>query len=538
MKSSIHIGAALALTSLASAQLQPTFTEAQFRVDLSQQLRPGDAVLELKADRSRGGRVRLELEDRKMTLFRDDGRDMDERAGDGVYTGVVRADLNEERAIARDLQLAAERGVPIPIFEGRELVDRVDSRTLVKRPRPMTIPIITTSASTTVEIDNSLMITDPSVFADLDHSFNPCTGVGNPDGAWSFGHVMTELAGANDPSEFALDWLSSWETGQVVSTGQSTGARVATRNRILDAWDPQGTGVLEMAAAPFHPIAIVLRIDLRSTNGYGSASAGEARIVYSFVDENCEAGDEGFLAIFEYAINKSGCEVRQWGQDWADLSELAVGTSAYNDALAALTTQFTDVTSSPNDNALGQLRTNDFLPGFGSGEHWQLREFHLGVDGFLSQEPVALTPPRTMDGSSEVSDIMNGLDIDGLILEGIEGAASEVPVLNVIGNELFLFFWEGNGTAATDDRHEFSLNTCNGCHGGETETDFVHIRWTVPGVEAELSGFLEGISVPDPAGSGQVRPFDDLERRRQDLQDLIDGSCFGGILHAHEIRSH
>jgi len=119
MKSSIHIGAALALTSLASAQLQPTFTEAQFRVDLSQQLRPGDAVLELKADRSRGGRVRLELEDRKMTLFRDDGRDMDERAGDGVYTGVVRADLNEERAIARDLQLAAERGVPIPIFEGR-----------------------------------------------------------------------------------------------------------------------------------------------------------------------------------------------------------------------------------------------------------------------------------------------------------------------------------------------------------------------------------------------------------------------------------
>ena len=217
MKTPIHVGAALALTSLASAQLQPTFTEAQFRLDLSQQLRPGDAVLELKADRSRGGRVRLELEDRKMTLFRDDGRDMDERGGDGVYTGVVRADLQEERAIARDLQLSAERGVLIPIFEGRELVERVNSRTLVKRPRPMTIPIITTSASTTVEVDNSLMVTNPTVFADLNHSFNPCTGVGNPDGAWSFGHVMTELAGTNDPSAFAMDWLSNWGAAQTVN---------------------------------------------------------------------------------------------------------------------------------------------------------------------------------------------------------------------------------------------------------------------------------------------------------------------------------
>ena len=527
MKTPIHVGAALALTSLASAQLQPTFTNAQFRVDLSQQLRPGDAVLELQADRSRGGRVRLELEDRKMTLFRDDGRDMDERADDGVYTGVVRADLNEERAIARDLQLAAERGVPIPIFEGRELVDRVDSRTLVKRPRPMTIPIITTSASTTVEIDNSLMITDPTVFADPNHSFNPCTGVGNPDGAWSFGHVMTELAGTNDPSAFAMDWLSNWGAAQTVN-GDTTPARAATMNTILDVWDPMGTGVLDMDAAPFHPIAIVLRVDLRDTNGYSAGSAGEARIVYSFVDENCDAGPLGFLAIFEYAINKTGCDVRQWGQDWADLSDLAMGTPAYNDALAALTAQFTDVTSSPNANELGQLRTNEFIP----GTIWQMREFRLDSAGMLDQVTVKLTPPNSANGGPDVTDIMNGLDPLGTLLESIEGAATEVPF------PPSSFFWFGSGGVFTDDRHHFSLNTCNGCHGGETDTFFTHINWVEPGVEAPLSGFLTGITVQDPLDPAEFRDFNDLERRRQDLQDLIDGSCFGGILHEHELRSH
>ncbi len=535
MKTLIHVGAALALTSLASAQLQPTFTKAQFRVDLSQQLRPGDAVLELQADRSRGGRVRLELENRKMTLFRDDGRDMDERGGDGVYTGVVRADLQEERAIARDLQLSAERGVQIPIFEGRELVERVNSRTLVKRPRPMTIPIITTSASTTVDPDHSLMITDTSVFGDVDHNLNPCTGVGNPDGAFAFAHVMTELAGTNDPSVFAMDWLSHWGTAQNIN-GDVAPARLDTMNKILDAWDPLGTGVLDMAQAPFHPIAVVLRLDLRETNGYGSGSAGEARIVYSFVDASCDASQEGFLAIFEYAINKTGCNVRQWGRDWADLSDLPVGSLAYNDALADLTTQFTDLTSNPNANRLGQLRTNDFLPGFASGLDWQLREFRLDSAGFLTQETVSITPPDTLDGSVVVKDIMDGNDPLGLIMASIEGAASDIPVLAF--PPLELFFWEGDGTSATEDRHHFSLNTCNGCHGGETETDFVHIKWTVPGVPPVLSGFLTGNSVLDPAGSGVVRDFDDIERRRQDLQDLIDGSCFGGILHAEEIRSH
>ena len=527
MKTYIHVGAALALTTIASAQQRPNFVKAQFRIDLSQQVRPGEAVLELRADSTFGGTVRLELEERVFTEFRDDGRGMDQRPFDGIFTGIVRADLQEERAIAQRLQQSASRGVRIPIFEGRELVARVDSRRLVKPARPMTIPIIVHSASTTVDVDSSLMITDPSVFADLNHSFNPCTGVGNPNGAWAFGHVMTELAGSNDPSAFAMDWLTNWGSAQTVN-GHTTPARTATMDAILDVWDPLGTGVLDMDAAPFHPIAIVLRLDLRETNGYSSGSAGEARIIYSFVDENCDAGPLGFLAIFEYAINKSGCNVRQWGQDWADLSDLTVGTPAYNDALAALTTQFTDLTTSPNANELGQLRTNEFIP----GTIWQMREFRLDTAGMLEQVTVKLTPPNSMNGGPDVTDIMNGLDPLGTLLESIEGAASDVPF------PPSSFFWFGSGGVATDDRHEFSLNTCNGCHGGEVGTFFTHVNWTTPGQSPLLSPFLTGISMPDAAGSGVVRNFNDLERRRQDLQDLIDGSCFGGILHVPEARSH
>lgn len=533
MKTYIHVGAALALTSIASAQLRPDIVKAQFRVDLSQQVRPGDAVLELRAESAFGGRVRLELAEQQFTDFRDDGQGMDQQPFDGIFTGVVRADLQEERAIAQRLQRSASRGVPIPIFEGRELVARVDSRRLVKPAPPMTIPIIVHSASTTVDVDSSLMITDPSVFADLNHSFDPCTGAGNPDGAWAFGHVMTELAGTNDPSAFAMDWLSNWGTAQTVN-GDTTPARAATMNAILDAWDPLGTGVLDMDAAPFHPIAIVLRIDLRETSGYSTGSAGEARIVYSFVDENCNATQTGFLAIFEYAINKTGCDVRQWGQDWADLSDLTVGSAAYNDALAALTTQFTDVTTSPNANHLGQLRTNEFVP----GTVWQMREFRIDNTGFLAQDTVKLTPPLPMDGSPDVQDIIDGLDFDGTLMESIEGAAADVPVLGSTGGMLDLFFWEGDGSSPSDDRHDFSLNTCNGCHGGETDTMFMHLTWVAPGTEPTRSGFLTGILVQDPLDPAEVRTFNDLERRRQDLQNLIDGSCFSGLVHVPQARSH
>ena len=60
-----------------------------------------------------------------------------------------------------------------------------------------------------------------------------------------------------------------------------------------------------------------------------------------------------------------------------------------------------------------------------------------------------------------------------------------------------------DGTAATpmvnrEARHRFSLNTCTGCHAGETDTYFQHVKVAPFGTEATLSAFLTGGSVNDP----------------------------------------
>ena len=65
-------------------------------------------------------------------------------------------------------------------------------------------------------------------------------------------------------------------------------------------------------------------------------------------------------------------------------------------------------------------------------------------------------------------------------------------------------------------RHQFSLNTCNGCHFGDTSTFFLHVDPTV--MPAALSNFLTGggggvWSVPDPQFGTPSWTFADLERR-------------------------
>ncbi|WP_437515627.1 hypothetical protein [Sorangium sp. So ce1099] len=83
--------------------------------------------------------------------------------------------------------------------------------------------------------------------------------------------------------------------------------------------------------------------------------------------------------------------------------------------------------------------------------------------------------------------------------------------------------WIAPGSASNEARHKFSLNTCNGCHGAaETGTAFLHVFPREPGVEASLSGFLTGTSIPDPV-TGEPRAFNDLGRRNQDLRALVCG---------------
>jgi hypothetical protein len=66
-----------------------------------------------------------------------------------------------------------------------------------------------------------------------------------------------------------------------------------------------------------------------------------------------------------------------------------------------------------------------------------------------------------------------------------------------------------------------SLNTCNGCHGGETNTSFLHIRPRQVGEKAFLSRYLTGISVTDPRDGASMRQFNELAFRKADLQAML-----------------
>ena len=81
--------------------------------------------------------------------------------------------------------------------------------------------------------------------------------------------------------------------------------------------------------------------------------------------------------------------------------------------------------------------------------------------------------------------------------------------------------WSAPGIANDDARFHASLNTCNGCHGPEVNTTFLHISPRSPGGEAVLSPFLTGTTVTDPAG--QTRTVNDLGRRRTDFTGIVCG---------------
>ncbi len=101
---------------------------------------------------------------------------------------------------------------------------------------------------------------------------------------------------------------------------------------------------------------------------------------------------------------------------------------------------------------------------------------------------------------------------------------------------------QGNGTARID----FSFNTCNGCHGRETNTGFVQVTNRLPGSPSGLSNFLLGNqgpqcviqtenlgsgstgacreSVTDPTGQAGPTLFGDVARRVLFLQNVCGNS--------------
>jgi len=353
-----------------------------------------------------------------------------------------------------------------------------------------------------VDHDRELMITDLSVVEDPTRTASGCFpnfSDENPDGVWTFKHIIEGMAGDQDPADFVESWLNDWATRETIN-GFNVIPAGALEALVLAPWRDRGEGVLDLHFAPFRLLSIVNRFDLRDESPEGTA--GEGRFVFGLLDADCNP--TAAVIIFEYLLPAdSEEEIAKWASDWHQLG--ALEGPAYNDALEALTREFTDagaMPGRPNGSAINQVRSNDLI----FTGRWTLREFRLDDQGTLVSAPTQKTPDASFNNSPDLlSQIVDNDPIPESTFAG------EAPIEGL---------WNFGPEASPEDRHTFAVNTCNGCHSSETGTPFLHVSNRTMGQPTQLSGFLTGTEVPDPL-TGELRSFDELGRRGEDLSNFL-----------------
>lgn len=303
-----------------------------------------------------------------------------------------------------------------------------------------------------VAADKSLVINDLTVVNDAR---------AKKAGAWSFAHLMQgALPGADKLGKATYAWLD-----QVGALKTLNGYKLDERTPgpMLDNW-PGGEDLV-MAEAPMRLLAVVFRPDVN-----------EARFVFGATDK--ANGKKDFTVIFEYQIPEDmGLTAI------AALSTMPFGVT-FNKALQAITDKIVEPRAVTTH--LMRVRTNEQY--FGQG--WDLREFHQDeTKSRLVQTPVAQTPDISLDGGQGLAAWLK--DNGAAVMAG----SYQVPKA-LLGASAFLiddeFAWMKSVPGVDESvRHTFAKGTCNGCHGGETGTRFVHIAPRPANEKAALSTFLK-----------------------------------------------
>jgi hypothetical protein len=356
---------------------------------------------------------------------------------------------------------------------------------------------------------------DPGASPAIDAGNNPSLGV------WTFGHLMRDLAPspAQAPA-MTLALFQHWLTDQTVN-GFTVSARPAIQQVLLDVWPKTPSGDLDLDQAPLTLQAIVNRIDVRNLS---AGSAGEGRFVFAV---NGGGFPQSFTIILEYNLPAQTMDdVLGWANLWHGLSSHPFPSEEYNAALEGITRRFAGPNASPgsvNGSNLLELRTNEIALSF----QWELRAFALSSGtGFFNEIPLKETPDLSFNGTSTFADFVN--QNAAAITALVPGATGNtVPAqfegANFQAGSIFntQIEWSAPGINDPNARFHASSNTCNGCHGPETNTlNFTMINPRSFGTEATLSPFLTGTSVSDPV-TGQSRTLNDLGRRQADLTSLV-----------------
>jgi len=422
-------------------------------------------------------------------------------------------------------------------------------------------PLMVSSLSVSTDLDpeKTLFIRDASVVNDPSRTSDPCLSSRstNAKKKWTFGYLMTQIANrtktGRTPSDLAMSLLKQWETEHLIND-DAVPARALIRDLVIDPWlEASGnTGKLAMHKAPFRLLGIVNRVDLRQNLFFGEGLAGELRFVWGVLDLNSKAADGScnefgsFTLIMEYAVDKkTPAEVKAYGKKWADLNSMTLNSAAYRKSLQAITESVVKagagaVKKRANGSALIRIRSNEIeLAG-----PWELREFNLRKPhprrtdvGLFFETDVKQTPAKEHNGSALFAKYVN--DKKAEILAGKHNVPHLFDGVRFRGgaSENGFDFWDAPGIGNNEARHLVSVNTCNGCHGAETQTGFLHVFPRARSQRAQLSGFLTGIDVTDPVNSA-VRHMHDLDRRAVDLHSLVSSPVISQLGFQPTSRTH
>lgn len=501
----------------------------------------------------------------------------------------VSVDLEGLALLNKEIAAISKRSVPQFSSTTREVVGEreiqgIDLDALL-RNEVIELPLIQDLApleilgASPVDIDpqRSLLITAIPVLEDRNRAQDPCArpgAVAAVDKPWSFAHLMTELSRGSSmtPGEFAQDWLGHWVEEQMIFSSDGTfvdslaaDGRDGIVARILNPWrERSGGGELDLNLAPFRLQAILYRPDLATLSEddvYGApteANAGELRFVFGFMEVRDMNGDGDAndredacqiieaAVIFEYKVPSDGCsDTKAWANQWVELSDMRPGTPEYQESLEELTervVRFDPLTMAQSRSNLGQLRTNEIdFSGL-----WQFREFeHSKRDGTLAQTTVKNNPrehqfsfgttddtPFPPDLNQEdafLAEIRNNL---ATILAGDyivpEFTPDGEPYIGGSSSYNIDTAWD-HVELSTDDeleaRFKVSLNTCSGCHTGETGTRFYHIAPNGRGRRPDLSPFLLNNPHRITDVRGIEREFREMDHREQELSSLANLVC-------------
>ena len=420
---------------------------------------------------------------------------------------------------------------------------------------------------------SSFLVTDVAVVEDGARTKDPCksTSALDSDMKWTFGYLMKQMANGASPSAFARSWLTSWENSTTVNNDPLVEVRPVASDGLVNNWKPLATLVREgwerasggttlaMNKAPFRLLAIVNRFDLRKApRNFGEGSSGELRFVFSVLDlDRPTAGFDGYceqypaikeldsgergeqMVILEYAVEHSTEAARRaWALAWADLTTYPRGSAEFASRLQALTEKVAVKGAGgtrANGSALIRIRTNETT----NSLKWDLREFVINASTHLVvPTTVKQTPAGPLNGSNDLalwmqrssSSILNGTYVVPDRFPTSQGYSNTYFRGSHALNQFGITFWKG-GTrypVNADVRHEFSKNTCSGCHSKETGSQFFHVHGREPGGESRLSSFLTGNSdgspfcISDPVVPSIQRCFNELQRRNDDLLSYLN----------------